>query len=147
MFIFLLILFFSLIQSLNRIVSVTLSILINDKKLSLNMVFRQEPQCYNDKAKVFLEKTDQTLWSQNFILQMYSFCCQNFALTMVNKAPNSELSKFSNFAYNLRILVTVQICVVRDFKALHYQTATLLTNCYIIHSQHFAPHYVYLLLN
>ncbi len=42
--------------------------------------------------------------------------------------------------------ITARICVVRDFKSLHYQTYTLFINCCKVQIYQIAPHYVYLLL-
>lgn len=38
------------------------------------------------------------------------------------------------------------MCVVRDFKALRYQTATVFIKCSKVQIHQIAPHYVYLLL-
>jgi|SRR5690606_21498393 len=46
----------------------------------------------------------------------------------------------------LHLLPTARICVVRDVKALHYQTATLFIKCFKVQIYQIAPHYVYLLL-
>ncbi len=44
------------------------------------------------------------------------------------------------------LAITARICVVRDFKALHCQTATKIINCCYAQIYQITPHYVYLLL-
>ena len=38
-----------------------------------------------DEAKALLAKTNQTSWSQNFVLQIYTFTRQNEVLAGLNK--------------------------------------------------------------
>src|SRR5690554_5756229 len=51
---------------------------------------------------------------------------------------------FGSFFNHLPL--TVLICVVRDFKALHYQTASVFIKCFKVQINKIAQHYVYLLL-
>jgi len=43
------------------------------------------PERCGDEAKALLGKTNQTSWSQNFVLQIYIFTRQNEVLAGLNK--------------------------------------------------------------
>ena len=50
-----------------------------------------KPNACGDEAKALLAKTNQTSWSQNFVLQIYIFTRQNEALAGLNQ--KFELTK------------------------------------------------------